>query len=64
MNHTAIEVIEFVKSRKSKRTGLPIEIRFSSEDSFRSDRVDLLTLYSAVEKVGVNGVRIADSVGW
>ena len=60
----AIEVIEFVKSKKSKRTGLPIEIRFSSEDSFRSDLVDLLTLYSAVNKVGVNRVGIADTVGW
>lgn len=60
----AIEVIEFVKSKRSKRTGLPIEIRFSSEDSFRSDLVDLLTLYSAVNKVGVNRVGIADTVGW
>jgi len=28
------------------------EIRFSSEDSFRSDLVDLLSIYSAVDKVG------------
>ncbi len=61
---TAIEVIQFVKSKRSKRTGLPIEIRFSSEDSFRSDLVDLLTLYSAVNKIGVNRVGIADTVGW
>lgn len=60
----AIEVIQFVKSKRSKRTGLPIEIRFSSEDSFRSDLVDLLMLYSAVSKVGVNRVGIADTVGW
>ena len=60
----AIEVIEFVKSKRSKRTGLPIEIRFSSEDSFRSDLVDLLTLYKAVNTVGVNRVGIADTVGW
>ena len=39
------------------------EIRFSSEDSFRSDLVDLLSLYSAVDKVGVNRVGIADTVG-
>ena len=49
-------VIEFVKSKK-------IEIRFSSEDSFRSDLVDLLSIYSAVDKVGVNRVGIADTVG-
>lgn len=60
----AIEVIEFVKSKRSKRTGLPIEIRFSSEDSFRSNLVDLLTIYSAVNDVGVNRVGIADTVGW
>jgi homocitrate synthase len=56
IKNTAIEVIEFVKSKG-------IEIRFSSEDSFRSDLVDLLTIYSAVDKVGVNRVGIADTVG-
>lgn len=53
---TALEVINFVKSKG-------LEVRFSSEDSFRSDLVDLLTLYSAVDKVGVNRVGIADTVG-
>jgi homocitrate synthase len=53
---SAIEVIEFVK-----RQGL--EVRFSSEDSFRSDLVDLLTVYRAVDKIGVNRVGIADTVG-
>jgi len=52
----AIEVIEFVKSKG-------IEIRFSSEDSFRSDLVDLLSIYRTVDKVGVNRVGIADTVG-
>ncbi|KKY28887.1 putative homocitrate synthase [Phaeomoniella chlamydospora] len=56
IKNTAIEVIEYVKSKG-------IEIRFSSEDSFRSDLVDLLSLYSAVDKVGVNRVGIADTVG-
>ena len=53
---SAIEVIEFVK-----RQGL--EVRFSSEDSFRSDLVDLLTIYRAVDKIGVTRVGIADTVG-
>lgn len=53
---TAIEVIEFVKSKG-------IEIRFSSEDSFRSDLVDLLSIYQTVDKVGVNRVGVADTVG-
>jgi isopropylmalate/homocitrate/citramalate synthase len=32
-------------------------------DSFRSDLVDLLSIYSAVDKIGVNRVGIADTVG-
>ncbi|BFZ64415.1 homocitrate synthase lys21 [Saitoella coloradoensis] len=53
---TAIEVINFVKSKG-------IEIRFSSEDSFRSDLVDLLSIYRTVDQIGVNRVGIADTVG-
>ena len=56
IKNAAIEVIEFVKSKN-------IEVRFSTEDSFRSDLVDLLSIYSAVDKVGVNRVGIADTVG-
>ncbi|MCJ1362943.1 Saccharopine dehydrogenase [Acarospora aff. strigata] len=56
ITNTAVEVINFVKSRN-------IEIRFSSEDSFRSDLVDLLSIYSTVDKIGVNRVGIADTVG-
>jgi homocitrate synthase len=53
---TAIEVINFVKSKN-------IEVRFSSEDSFRSDLVDLLSIYQTVDKIGVDRVGIADTVG-
>ncbi|KAI8137210.1 homocitrate synthase [Fennellomyces sp. T-0311] len=52
----AIEVINFVKSKG-------LEVRFSTEDSFRSDLVDLLAIYKAVDKVGVHRVGIADTVG-
>lgn len=52
----AIEVIEYVKSKG-------IEIRFSSEDSFRSELVDLLSIYRTVDKVGLNRVGVADTVG-
>lgn len=52
----ASEVIEYVKSRG-------LEIRFSCEDSFRSDPSDLLRIYEAVDKLGVNRVGIADTVG-
>ena len=50
------QVIQFVKSKG-------LECRFSSEDSFRSDLVDLLNIYSIVSKVGVDRVGIADTVG-
>ncbi|EXV00660.1 homocitrate synthase [Metarhizium robertsii] len=40
-----------------------VEVRFSSEDSFRSDLVDLLRLHRAVDRVGVNRVGVADTVG-
>ncbi|POR34833.1 hypothetical protein TPAR_04974, partial [Tolypocladium paradoxum] len=53
---TALEVIAYVKSRG-------VEVRFSSEDSFRSDLVDLLDLYRAVDRAGVNRVGVADTVG-
>ncbi|ELQ34610.1 homocitrate synthase [Pyricularia oryzae Y34] len=56
ITNTAIEVINFVKSKG-------IEVRFSSEDSFRSNLVDLLSIYSTVDKIGVNRVGIADTVG-
>jgi homocitrate synthase len=52
----ATEVIQFIQSKG-------LEVRFSSEDSFRSDLVDLLTLYKTVDKLGVNRVGIADTVG-
>ncbi|KAG8423927.1 homocitrate synthase lys21 [Metarhizium acridum] len=52
----AIEVINYVKSQG-------VEVRFSSEDSFRSDLVDLLSLYKAVDAIGVDRVGVADTVG-
>ncbi|KAI8813375.1 homocitrate synthase [Cladochytrium replicatum] len=52
----ATEVINFIKSKG-------LEVRFSSEDSFRSDLVDLLNLYRLVDKLGVTRVGIADTVG-
>lgn len=52
----AARVIEFVKSQG-------VEVRFSSEDSFRSEEKDLLDVYRAVDGFGVNRVGIADTVG-
>ncbi|MFO7698216.1 MAG: homocitrate synthase [Anaerolineae bacterium] len=39
------------------------EVRFSTEDSFRSNLDDILTIYEAVADLGVNRVGIADTVG-
>lgn len=52
----AQEVIEYVKSEG-------IEIRFSGEDSFRSDFSEILKLYTLVDSLGANRVGIADTVG-
>ena len=52
----AIEVVQYIKAEG-------LEVRFSSEDSFRSDLVDLLSVYRAVDKIGVDRVGIADTVG-
>jgi len=54
--NSAKEVIEYIKSQGR-------EVRFSSEDSFRSDLVDLLHVYKEIDKLGVNRVGIADTVG-
>jgi len=53
---SAIQVIEFVKSQG-------LEVRFSSEDSFRSDLNDLLRIYGEADKIGVHRIGIADTVG-
>jgi homocitrate synthase len=40
-----------------------IEVRFSTEDSLRSDLGDLVRVYAAVAELGVHRVGIADTVG-
>lgn len=52
----AKEVIQYVKAHN-------LEIRFSGEDSFRSDFNEILKLYSTVDRLGVNRVGVADTVG-
>jgi len=52
----AQEVIKYVKSNN-------IEIRFSGEDSFRSNFSDILELYTLVDRLGADRVGIADTVG-
>ncbi|EQB45813.1 ABC transporter [Colletotrichum gloeosporioides Cg-14] len=52
----AIKVIEYVKSQG-------LEVRFSTEDFFRSNLVDILSVYKTVDKIGVNRVGVADTIG-
>ena len=52
----ARNVITFIKDHGK-------EVRFSSEDSFRSTEGDLLRVYKAVDAMGVDRVGVADTVG-
>ncbi len=52
----AQEVVAYLKAQN-------VEVRFSTEDTFRSEPEDLFRVYEAVDKLGVNRVGIADTVG-
>jgi homocitrate synthase len=52
----AQEVITYLQSQQ-------VEVRFSTEDSLRSEEADLFRIYKAVDELGVNRVGIADTVG-
>ncbi len=52
----AHEVVSYIRDQG-------LEVRFSTEDSFRSDLKDILAIYEEVDKLGVNRVGIADTVG-
>lgn len=52
----ARDVIQFLKESN-------LEIRFSCEDSFRSEMSDILKVYHEVSKLGINRVGVADTVG-
>jgi homocitrate synthase len=52
----AQEVVSYLLSQK-------VEVRFSTEDSLRSDPEDIFRVYEAVDALGVHRVGIADTVG-
>lgn len=52
----ALEVVQYAKQHN-------VEVRFSTEDSFRSNLDDVLRIYSAVDRMGVDRIGIADTVG-
>jgi len=49
-------VVEYLK-------GQGMETRFSTEDTFRSNFADVMTVYRAMDLAGVNRVGVADTVG-
>jgi homocitrate synthase len=53
----ALEVIAYIREKAPH-----VEVRFSAEDTFRSDEHDLLTIYQAVAPY-VDRVGLADTVG-
>lgn len=55
---TAQQVIGWIKENHPE-----IQIRFSAEDTFRSEEADLMAVYKAVSDIGVHRVGLADTVG-
>ncbi len=54
----AVEVLSWLRAQAPN-----LELRFSTEDSFRSEESDLFRVYLAVDQVGVDRFGIADTVG-
>jgi len=55
----ASEVLTYIRSQAPD-----IELRFSTEDSFRSDEADLFRVYLSIDRLGVvDRIGIADTVG-
>ncbi len=52
----AHEVFAYLKTQN-------VEMRFSTEDSLRSDPADLFRVYGEVDKIGIDRVGVADTVG-
>lgn len=52
----AQEVVSYLQSQN-------VEVRFSTEDSLRSENDDLFRVYEAVDALGVDRVGVADTVG-
>jgi homocitrate synthase len=55
---SAAEVLSYIKEQRPD-----VEVRFSTEDSFRSSREELRQVYRMVDEIGIDRVGIADTVG-
>ena len=56
-------IIEVAQEVVSWLQGQGVEVRFSTEDSLRSELDDIFRVYEAVDQLGVDRVGIADTVG-
>ena len=56
-------IIEMAQEVLGYLKGQDVEMRFSTEDSLRSNPEDLFRVYEAVDAIGVHRVGIADTVG-
>ena len=57
------EIIALARQVFEYLQGQNVEMRFSTEDSLRSDPADLFRVYEAVDRLGVHRVGVADTVG-
>jgi homocitrate synthase len=57
------EIIELAQTVIGYLQSQDVEVRFSTEDSLRSDWHDLIRVYRAVDALGVDRVGVADTVG-
>lgn len=60
---TIPQIIELAHDVFGYLKGQNVEMRFSTEDSLRSDPADLFLVYGEVDKMGVDRVGVADTVG-
>jgi homocitrate synthase len=54
----AVDVISYIKDQRPE-----VEVRFSTEDSFRSSREEIFQVYRTVDEMGIDRIGIADTVG-
>jgi len=54
--NTGRKVVKFIQDKG-------LEVRFSTEDSFRSEKEDLFRVYEAMDALGIDRVGVADTVG-
>lgn len=57
------EIIDLSRDVFEYLKGQNVEMRFSTEDSLRSNPEDIFRLYEAVDRLGIDRVGIADTVG-